>query len=54
MDVRDPFARWVEELANRGITAGCSANPPRFCPGATVTREQMAVFLGKTFSLGVR
>lgn len=36
----------INRLADAGITTGC--NPPagdRFCPDATVTREQMAAFL---------
>jgi hypothetical protein len=32
------------------ITAGCSTNPPLYCPGQSVTREQMAAFLVKAFS----
>jgi uncharacterized repeat protein (TIGR01451 family) len=38
-----PFARWVNELAARGITGGCGGG--NFCPTAPVTRDQMAVFL---------
>jgi S-layer family protein/glycosyl hydrolase family 26 len=38
-----PFAAWIEALANVGITAGCGAG--NFCPEASVTRGQMAVFL---------
>jgi hypothetical protein len=38
-----PFARWVNELAGRGITGGCGGG--NYCPGAPVSREQMAVFL---------
>ena len=41
----DPFARWIEELARRGITGGCGVNPPRYCPGATTTRAPMAPLL---------
>jgi hypothetical protein len=41
-----PFAAWVAELVNRGITAGCGGG--LYCPTAPVTREQMAVFLLKT------
>jgi hypothetical protein len=41
----DPFAPWIEELAREEITAGCSTNPPEYCPGNPVTRGQMAVFL---------
>jgi len=43
------FCRWVEELARRGITAGCGGG--NYCPGQPVTREQMAVFLTTTFGL---
>jgi hypothetical protein len=41
-----PFAPWVQELVARGITAGCGGG--LYCPTASVTREQMAVFLLKT------
>jgi len=44
-----PLAPWVNELANRGIAAGCANG--NFCIGNTVTRGQMAVFLTATFSL---
>jgi hypothetical protein len=42
----DPFCRWIEELARRGVVSGC--NTGLFCPGAAVTREQMSVFLLRT------
>lgn len=38
-------AKWVEELARRGVTAGCDVNPARFCPDQFVTNTQMAIFL---------
>jgi hypothetical protein len=41
----DPFAPWIGELVQRGVTAGCGGG--RYCPAAPVTREQMAVFLLK-------
>ena len=44
-----PFAPWVNELANRGVTSGCGGGA--YCPTAIVTRGQMAVFLSGTFSL---
>ena len=44
----DPFAPWIEDLYNRGITGGCAAAPLSFCPDASVLRQQMAVFLLKT------
>jgi hypothetical protein len=40
-----PFAKWIEQLAREGITGGCATNPARYCPDATVTRAEMAVFL---------
>lgn len=47
-----PFSDFVEDLANRGITAGCDAGPPaRYCPADPVTREQMAALLTLTFGL---
>jgi hypothetical protein len=42
----DFAAAWIEELASLGITAGCTGST--YCPNATVTREQMAVFLLKS------
>lgn len=45
MPASDPLARWIEQFAREGITSGCTANPPTYCPGATLTRGQMAVFL---------
>ena len=49
--VSDPFAPWIEDLYNRGITVGCRTSPLQYCPGAPVTRAEMAAFLLKT-SLG--
>ena len=37
----------INRLAASGITGGCG--PGRFCPRATVTREQMAAFLRRAF-----
>ena len=42
---------WIEALYQDGITGGCSADPPLYCPDAQVTRAQMAVFLVRTFDL---
>ena len=44
-----PFAPWINELVARGVTAGCGG--PNYCPGNPVARQQMAVFLVKTFGL---
>jgi len=47
--VSDPFAPWIEDLFNRGITAGCGGG--NYCPNDPNTRGQMAVFLARTFNL---
>ena len=49
MPASSPYCRYIEEMARRGITAGCGGG--RFCPGDAVTREQMAVFLTAAFGL---
>lgn len=45
------WAAHVERLAQLGLTEGCSALPPRYCPDGTVTRAQMASFLTRAFDL---
>ena len=50
----DFAAAWIEELYAEGITGGCTADPPgpalpNYCPTASVTRGQMAVFLLKVY-----
>jgi hypothetical protein len=40
---------WIEQLAAEGITTGCGNN--NYSPTATVNRDQMAVFLVRTFGL---
>ncbi|MGH9379138.1 MAG: S-layer homology domain-containing protein [Thermoanaerobaculia bacterium] len=51
VDCPSTFADWIEELAARGITSGCVADPPAYCPASPVTRAQMAAFVSKTFGL---
>jgi hypothetical protein len=41
----NPFAPWIEEAYNEAITGGCGSNPLIYCPGASVLRSTMAVFL---------
>jgi hypothetical protein len=41
-----PFCRWIEELADRGVVAGCGGN--NYCPANPVSRDQMAVFVLRT------
>ena len=49
--VGDSFAPWIENFFARGITGGCQAVPPLFCPDATAAREHTAVFIVKAFGL---
>ena len=46
-----PLFQYIEALAASGITGGCLANPPLYCPDAPLTRGQMAVFLSKALGL---
>ena len=41
-----PFCPWIEELARRGVVAGCGGGA--YCPAAAVSREAMAVFVLRT------
>ncbi|MFN2304485.1 MAG: S-layer homology domain-containing protein, partial [Anaerolineales bacterium] len=45
----DFAAAWIKQLALEGITTGCGGG--NYCPNASVTRSQMAVFLVRTFDL---
>jgi hypothetical protein len=45
------FFDFIEALAASGITGGCNADPPQYCPDAPLTRGQMAVFLSKALGL---
>jgi WD40 repeat protein len=44
-----PLSYWAYDyimaIYSAQITAGCTQEPPAYCPEASVTREQMAVFL---------
>ena len=42
-------AAWIKQLVAEGITGGCGTN--LYCPGQAATRDQIAVFLVKTFNL---
>lgn len=44
-----PLFKFVEALVAAGITAGCGGG--NFCPGASITRGQMAVFLASALGL---
>jgi len=49
--ITHPFYRFIEALVASGITAGCSASPPQYCPDTPLTRGQMAVFLARGLGL---
>jgi len=49
--VSSPFCPWIEELSSRGVVSGCGGG--NYCPGSSVTREQMAVFVLKTLDAGL-
>ena len=51
VDPTDPYSDWIEDIYDRGITAGCFPNPRRYCPTAPSARREMAVFLTRTFGL---
>jgi len=39
------YFKFVQRIADLGITHGCQALPPLFCPDTTITHDQMAVFM---------
>ena len=58
--VSHQFYGWIERLADpaswggTAVASGCALGPPRlYCPGESVTRGQMAVFLVKAFSIAL-
>jgi len=49
VDLSHWAVHWIEQLAAEGITSGCGNG--NYCPNEVVTRDQMAVFLVRTFGL---
>jgi hypothetical protein len=45
------FVDWIERLATEGITSGCGGG--NYCPDFAVARDQMAVFLVRTFDIPI-
>jgi RHS repeat-associated protein len=45
----NPLYNFIDRMAVLGITLGCSASPPLYCPKQPVTRGQMAAFLIRAF-----
>ena len=50
VDANSFHAPFIERMAELGVTSGCG-DGTEFCPDATVTRAQMAVFLTRAFNL---
>ena len=48
-DEASPHEDAINRVAEADVTAGCGSG--RFCPGGSVTRGQMAAFLGRAFEL---
>jgi S-layer family protein len=47
----NPFCKWIEELARRGVVSGCGGG--NYCPTQPVTREQMGAFITVSFGLTI-
>jgi CSLREA domain-containing protein len=45
------FVDWIEQLASEGVTSGCGGG--NYCPDFAVARDQMAVFLVRTFEIQI-
>jgi hypothetical protein len=41
----DPNFKYIQKLAEQGITKGCSITPAKFCPNDIATREHAATFI---------
>lgn len=50
-DDGSPHEGYIEAVFAAGVTTGCSAGPRAYCPGASVTRGQMASFLARALGL---
>jgi hypothetical protein len=42
---------YVQRIAQLGITVGCVTTPPMYCPDASITQAQMAVFMIRAWML---
>ena len=47
----DPYFDYISLMSSYGITAGCQASPPLYCPSTPVTRAEMAVFVVRGLDL---
>jgi len=44
-----PYFKFIEALASSGITKGCGSG--MFCPGQTITRQEVATWMAKALGL---
>ncbi|MDE0162515.1 MAG: hypothetical protein OXL98_12355, partial [Acidimicrobiaceae bacterium] len=51
VDAAGFYGRFVERLAELGVTEGCAGDGVRFCGGDAVDRAEMAVFVSRAFDL---
>lgn len=49
----DPYFDYISLMSSYGITAGCQASPPLYCPSTPVTRAEMAVFVVRGLDLAL-
>ena len=47
----DSQRKFIERLAELGITNGCSLEPAKYCPSGAISRGQMATFIKKALDL---
>jgi hypothetical protein len=47
----DQGYQYIQALVAAGVTGGCDASPPLYCPDDFVTRRQMAIFIAKALGL---
>jgi len=45
-----PYFKFIEALASSGITKGCGPGPI-FCPGQTITRQEVATWIARALGL---
>lgn len=50
-DNTSQFEEDIDAIAEAGITRGCDTAGPRFCPGLSVTRGEMAAFIRRALNL---
>ncbi len=52
--ITENYFDYISLFYQDGITAGCQASPPEYCPDTAVTRQQMAVFIVYALDLATK